>query len=149
MTTGDADRSRVALADGAVAAIRLLRPADGEESPRAASQAVRTRPVLPVLRPRTIHIGQSGGRDVRETGSAHAAVGCFPHGELIGLADYRVLAGPAVAEIFSEIDTEAAARPARLRTKAVCRPERLKAGGRLISPAGRLRRSPSRPRGRL
>ena len=98
--------ARVVLADGEMATVRRLHPADATAVLTLHTTLTERDRYLRFFGPVPSTLDKVATAIAAESGATHAAVGCFLRGALVGVAQYEVLAEPATAEIALVVDGE-------------------------------------------
>lgn len=96
--------SRALLADGDVVLVRTLHPADTAEVLALHARLTERDSYFRFFGPRPSTLDKLAGEIAAEPGPGHVALGCYLHGELVGVAYYEVLKVATDAEIALVVD---------------------------------------------
>jgi RimJ/RimL family protein N-acetyltransferase len=99
-----AAQTRVVLADGELAMVRRLHPGDAAEVLALHTRMNDTDRCFRFFGSGPAQLDDFAARLSADTGTGHVGVGCFLGAELIGVAQYEVLADPVDAEIAVVVD---------------------------------------------
>jgi succinyl-CoA synthetase alpha subunit/GNAT superfamily N-acetyltransferase len=102
-------QERAVLADGNVALVRTLYPADAPDVLALHTRLTERDRYFRFFGPGPSTLDKIATRIAAESGSAHGAVGCFVRSALVGVANFELLPGSADAEIALVVDGDAQA----------------------------------------